>query len=1043
MNDRVVLRPYLEINQEPPSLVRFINPCQSLDDSLKSFSLINLECKLKNIDFNLLPNLRFYVTVSLVHDIDPYVNHAFTLKCCDQKTRLKSEMLRQLNPNLVNCYFFELDNTNICCKINDLYIESVSKEKIKEYYEKEKIKSIMSKSALVRQLSGGGSDSMMNNPITVFPNWEQINEQINNETTTTQSDFLNKNFNYARLKLQVIIHDGIKFDNYLTEPTFTNIIENSINKKMISSSIDYLNLSNGLKILRSSRLNGSLNGNDELFLFCSSFDPNDIEVEFFQLKNDTEISWRVFAQIDRTEIHYNCALVFRTPKYNGNLLNNIVDSAKSTEISMFNNTELKTKSINNETTNKSTATTTTTSTTTTKSKSQARIKVYFRLFKPSTKEYSDKWTFYYCPDTNNEFKSLFEEYFSYESFYKRYSDKISAPKLQMKKKVIKRKKPSTNQTTKEFSMNKILINDSVTSMETNDETSNLDNEQNLIDAIDAGLVEESPNLQNDEIYELDDDDYDSDNDLLTNTASTSTTTTTSTTAIDKVKKIKLNPGLDKSNFNSNSNDSDNFNSVSPIAMLTDKTKSLKIDSASQTEKLNTDLLLLPKNSTLESKYEIKPTDPAKPFDQQLKTNLDSCIAKMNALADRTGKSLIKFAKTRSLHELIKTQRFLLNAQDEDGNTPMHLCIIHGNFDLLEIIVDVSLTIPYQNLINFKNHKLLTPLLIAAHLNELEVCEFLLESNADLTQTDMYGCNCVHIACKNKNVKLLKIFLKYVEKGCHYSILNSINHDGFSPIHLAVMSGLTDLVRELLYMKNLKVDIQDKRAGFSALHHAVGIRNLLPITNLLVNYNSIKIDIQAFNGCTPLHLAIANKNYLITSLLINRGANINQQTEMHVHSDIELFQMSAKRNNLLRRCIETIINKYKETNNNAMRSTLLMNSVESKTTSGSSNDLGSKVDDTAAAATASTSANSQNSTDNLNHVKLSEEVKQLFESELEKEKNEELNDSNKTRAILFQHNYDALHFAQNDQWVFKFLFLNHFLILIEFEQSLLGFWLNKL
>ena len=96
---------------------------------------------------------------------------------------------------------------------------------------------------------------------------------------------------------------------------------------------------------------------------------------------------------------------------------------------------------------------------------------------------------------------------------------------------------------------------------------------------------------------------------------------------------------------------------------------------------------------------------------------------------------------------MKTQRFLLNAQDEDGNTPMHLCIIHGNLDLLEIIVDVSLTIPYQNLINLKNHKNLTPLLIAAHLGELECCEFLLEANADLTQTDMYGCNCIHIACK--------------------------------------------------------------------------------------------------------------------------------------------------------------------------------------------------------------------------------------------------------------------------------------------------------
>ncbi len=94
-----------------------------------------------------------------------------------------------------------------------------------------------------------------------------------------------------------------------------------------------------------------------------------------------------------------------------------------------------------------------------------------------------------------------------------------------------------------------------------------------------------------------------------------------------MKKIKLHPGLDKSNFNSIENDSDNFNSVS------------------QTEKLNTDLILLPKNSTLESKYEIKPKDPVKPFDQKLKTNFGSRIAKMNALDYRKGKSLIKFAKT--------------------------------------------------------------------------------------------------------------------------------------------------------------------------------------------------------------------------------------------------------------------------------------------------------------------------------------------------------------------------------------------------------------
>ena len=72
------------------------------------------------------------------------------------------------------------------------------------------------------------------------------------------------------------------------------------------------------------------------------------------------------------------------------------------------------------------------------------------------------------------------------------------------------------------------------------------------------------------------------------------------------------------------------------------------------------------------------------------------------------------------HELLKTQRFLINVPDEDGNTPIHLCVLYGNFDLLEIFVDVALTIPDQNLINLKNHKNLTPLLIGVYLEEIEV-----------------------------------------------------------------------------------------------------------------------------------------------------------------------------------------------------------------------------------------------------------------------------------------------------------------------------------
>lgn len=141
---------------------------------------------------------------------------------------------------------------------------------------------------------------------------------------------------------------------------------------------------------------------------------------------------------------------------------------------------------------------------------------------------------------------------------------------------------------------------------------------------------------------------------------------------------------------------------------------------------------------------------------QLKTNLDSCINKMNAVADRTSKALLKFAQNRSLRDFLKTQRFLLNVQDDDGNTPIHLAILYGNFDLLSVFVDVAATISFQNIINIRNKNQFTPLMIAAYLGEVEVCEYLLEAQADMTITDSFGSNIVHIACKKKNLSLLKV-----------------------------------------------------------------------------------------------------------------------------------------------------------------------------------------------------------------------------------------------------------------------------------------------
>ena len=411
-----------------------------------------------------------------------------------------------------------------------------------------------------------------------------------------------------------------------------------------------------------------------------------------------------------------------------------------------------------------------------------------------------------------------------------------------------------------------------------------------------------------------------------------------------------------------------------------------------------------------------------PIEIQLRANLDSCIAKMNALADRTGKALIRFAKTRSFHELLKTQRFLINVPDEDGNTPIHLCLLYGNFDLLEIFVDVALTIPDQNLINLKNNKHLTPLLIAAYLEEIEVCEFLLEANADISQTDVHGCNAIHIACKKKNINMLKILIKYVDKNCNYGVINSINHDGFAPIHLAVLSQSLELVQELLYLKYLKINIQDKRSGLTALHYSSGKLNLYLISNLLVRNENIQIDVRAYNGCTPLHISITNKNYLITCLLLSQGADLNIQSDMPVHCDFDTLHLSMRKENILRRSIETVLKKLKENHNQSEDFVELLNE-ESKINIGATLPK-SAIREASEPSAEKLDTNFGKSIKNLidiNDVKLSQEIKQLYDGEFEREKVEDLNDI-KTKVTLFQHNFDSFYYAQNDPWVISYTIL---------------------
>ena len=232
MSERVV-QPYLNITIQPSREIKFLKSCQfnNINESLnKKFHEISLECKLNNLDVINLPNINLYALVSIVldnHDISNSNSHPFALKCSNTKTRLLSKILQ---PNISNKkYLFEINKDTMKCAIKDLYVVSLSPSELEEYYETIYIEHLNASWALqnrdlVRNISDDESSSM---------NSLDINSNINKMCLEIKKSLAsNTKLNKLKVKIQVVIHNLTtnKLENYLTEPLYSNLIEDGIPK---------------------------------------------------------------------------------------------------------------------------------------------------------------------------------------------------------------------------------------------------------------------------------------------------------------------------------------------------------------------------------------------------------------------------------------------------------------------------------------------------------------------------------------------------------------------------------------------------------------------------------------------------------------------------------------------------------------------------------------------------------------------------------------------------------------------------------------------
>ncbi len=149
----------------------------------------------------------------------------------------------------------------------------------------------------------------------------------------------------------------------------------------------------------------------------------------------------------------------------------------------------------------------------------------------------------------------------------------------------------------------------------------------------------------------------------------------------------------------------------------------------------------------------------------------------------------KYLNERFIYESVLTSNPLsLNAQNRDGQTPLHDAIIFDNYSLAQYLLqqncDVSLTNKDGN----------TPLHLVARDDNVRMCKLLMKyAQLDLTVTNKMGKTPLHLACANEKAHVAAILINKM----NIEQMNLLDIQGRTPLHECAENTNGGLARYLI------------------------------------------------------------------------------------------------------------------------------------------------------------------------------------------------------------------------------------------------------
>uniref|UniRef100_A0A667ZHT7 Nuclear factor of kappa light polypeptide gene enhancer in B-cells 2 (p49/p100) n=1 Tax=Myripristis murdjan TaxID=586833 RepID=A0A667ZHT7_9TELE len=211
-----------------------------------------------------------------------------------------------------------------------------------------------------------------------------------------------------------------------------------------------------------------------------------------------------------------------------------------------------------------------------------------------------------------------------------------------------------------------------------------------------------------------------------------------------------------------------------------------------------------------------------------------CVVAAAALQSRAAQSarhtLLQYCSTGDVRVLLAIQRHLCGVQDSNGDTPLHLAIIHQQAGVIQQLVYTLLSSQQRRVLNATNHLQQTPLHLAVITRQVKVVELLLRAGADPSLLDKDGRTALHLAAQAGDDATLRPLLAHLGER-HAHLVNMADYHGLHPLHLAVRRGGERCLR-LLVEGGAKINAPEQKSGSSALHLAVR-ENLFKVACFLI------------------------------------------------------------------------------------------------------------------------------------------------------------------------------------------------------------------